>query len=187
LRVKPIRVARRLVRSAPLVALALTAAGCRIEVVEDREANLQQYAERMLASSAAAWNRGDLDAFLGDYAAAPTTSFVGSSGLVTGIDSIRALYAPRFAPGARRDSLRYEKIRAREFPSLTGIVTGRWILHRNGRVMASGPFTLVMRRGTGGWKIVHDHSSTDFRAPAPDSGPAPAGAGAATEEGGEDS
>lgn len=158
---------RRSTTASLLAVLALASTGCRIEVLEDRGANIQQYAQSMLSASAAAWNRGDLEAFLSDYAASASTTFIGSHGLVSGIDSIRALYAPRFAPGAERDSLRFEDVRAREFPSLTAIVTGRWILFQSDRVTASGPFTLVLRRGAAGWKIVHDHSSSDPSPPAP--------------------
>lgn len=41
------------------------------------------------------------------------------------------------------------------------LVTARYVLHRDGRTTSSGPFTLVMERGPDGWKILHDHTSSD--------------------------
>jgi ketosteroid isomerase-like protein len=41
------------------------------------------------------------------------------------------------------------------------LVTARCVLHRDGRTTSSGPFTLVMERGPDGWKILHDHTSSD--------------------------
>ena len=148
------------------VVLALGLAACRIEVQEDEELGLEPFVVRMLEESAAAWNRGDLEGFLSDYADATTTTYVGSRGLVTGLEGIRAVYAPAFAPGAARDSLRFEDVRVRSLPPLAGIVTARWVLHAGDEVAASGPTTLVVRRLGSGWKIVHDHSSSDPSVPA---------------------
>jgi ketosteroid isomerase-like protein len=155
-----------------LLLLPAGLASCRIEVEAEEDIGLEPYVIRMLETSAAAWNRGDLDAFLSDYVAAASTTYVGGRGLVTGFEGIREVYAPAFAPGASRDSLRFEQIRVRPLPPLAGIVTARWILHDGEAITGSGPFTLVVRRVGTGWKIIHDHSSSDpAPPPAPASGP----------------
>jgi len=115
----------------------------------------------MLEESASSWNRGDIEGFLDDYLDAPTTTFVGRDGLRRGVEAIREVYAPRFAPGATRDSLRFESLRVRGLGPGYALATARWILHRGETVTASGPFTLVLRRVGGKWKIIHDHSSSD--------------------------
>ena len=43
----------------------------------------------MMRRSAAAWNRGDLDAFVGDYADDMGTTYIGSRGIVRGRTAIR--------------------------------------------------------------------------------------------------
>ncbi len=111
--------------------------------------------------SAEAWNRGDLDGFMADYASDSATSFIASGHLRRGYDFIRSNYAPRFAPGAARDSLRFEEFDVRPLTPTLALVTARFILYRGGQTTASGPFTLVMERQDGGWKILHDHSSSD--------------------------
>jgi ketosteroid isomerase-like protein len=116
-----------------------------------------------LERAASDWNRGDLESFLSDYAPESTTTFVDGRRARHGFDFIRENYAPRFAPGARRDSLRFEEVEVRPLTSTLALVTARYILHRGGTVTASGPFTLVMEYRPEGWKILHDHSSSDPR------------------------
>ena len=150
--------------AAVIVVLPMTLIGCRLSVEPEQDLSLEPYVAQMLEASAAAWNRGDLEAFLSDYQDASSTTFVGSRGILSGIDEIQGNYAARFGPGAERDSLRFESIRVRSLPPMIGIVTARWVLHEEGVTRESGPFTLVMRRTGTGWKIIHDHSSSD---PAP--------------------
>lgn len=116
-----------------------------------------------LERSASDWNRGDLDAFLSDYAPESTTTFIDGRRARHGIDFIRGNYAPRFSPGARRDSLHFEEVEVRGLSPTLALVTARFILQRGPEITASGPFTLVMERRPEGWKILHDHSSSDPR------------------------
>ena len=119
--------------------------------------------ETQFRASAAAWNSGDLDAFMADYARDSLTSYMGGRAPVYGWGTIRSHYEPSFRPGARRDSLRFEGLAARALSPTLALVTARFILHRGDSVTASGPFTLVMERRPDGWKILHDHTSTDPR------------------------
>ena len=109
------------------------------------------------------WNRGALERFLSDYAAESTTTFVDGRRARHGFEFIRQYYAPRFAPGAHRDSLRFEEVEARHLRPGLALVTARYVLTRGGVVTASGPFTLVMEQRPAGWLILHDHSSSDPR------------------------
>jgi ketosteroid isomerase-like protein len=111
-----------------------------------------------LERSALDWNRGDLDAFLSDYAPESTTTFIDGWRARQGIGFIRENYAPRFSPGARRDSLHFEEVKVRGLSPTLALVT-----ERGSEITASGPFTLVMERRPEGWKILHDHSSSDPR------------------------
>lgn len=156
------------------VLLGWLPAACRIEggapVSEtDTIPGLETQVALMLEGSAEAWNRGDLEAFMSGYLRSPTTTYLGTSGLVGGWDAIRARYAPLFQAGSLRDSLRVEQISVRPLGDDYALATARYALFREGRVTSSGPFTLVLWRTAEGWKIVHDQS-------APEAGPA-SGAG----------
>jgi len=126
-----------------------------------RGAELTAVVAGQLGRDADAWNRGDLDGFMASYARDTSTSFIDAGHVRYGFEFIRSRYAPRFAPGAERDSLRFEEIAARPLGRAHALVTARFVLFRNGRTTASGPFTLVLERRPEGWKIIHDHSSSD--------------------------
>ncbi len=147
-------------RLAALAATLLLTACVRVRVARDQAvtpASAVAAAEALLAHGAAAWNRGDLDAFVSDYAEDAT--FVASQGVVRGRTAIRARYAPRFRPGAVRDSLWFQGIEARPVAPETIQAVAWWNLSRGDSVVARGPTSLLLVRAGGRWSIVHDHSS----------------------------
>lgn len=144
-------------RATVVLVLALAACGGPPGTPRDPTAEI----EAMLRASAAAWNRGDLDAFMADYARDARTGFVAEGRVQRGFDWIRDRYAPAFAPGAARDSLRFERVEARPLGADYALATARYVLLRGDSVTGSGPFTLVLHRTAEGWKILHDHTSRD--------------------------
>jgi ketosteroid isomerase-like protein len=113
----------------------------------------------MLTRAAAAWNRGDLDAFMADYLPGDRTSFVANEGVMHGIEEVRARYAPRFAPGGVRDSLSFARLETDWLAPGVAYLNAEYILSRGDSVVARGPTSLVLLRHEGRWRIVHDHSS----------------------------
>ncbi len=118
----------------------------------------------MLARSAADWTRGDLDGFMSDYARDTLTSYVSGGHVQYGwqalYDHYRTTY---FAPGKSHDSLTFAEIRVRAlFPGFA-YVTARFQLVRGDSIIASGPFTLILRKRGDRWHIVHDHTSADSK------------------------
>ncbi len=115
----------------------------------------------LLTESAAAWNAGDLERFVSDYARDSTTTFVSGGRVRSGFTWIRGNYAPAFERGAARDSLQFQSVAARWLGPEHVLATARFVLFRGDSVTASGPFTLVLREVEGDWKIMHDHTSRD--------------------------
>ena len=113
-----------------------------------------------LDRAAGDWNRGDLDAFVSDYAPESTTTFVDGRRARRGFDFIRKNATPDCARRRRRQPPLGE-VEVRRLVKSLALVTARCILQRGGSTSASGPF-LVMG-GAEGWKILHDHSSSDPR------------------------
>jgi hypothetical protein len=112
----------------------------------------------MLATSAKAWNRGDLDAFMADYYPGERTSYVTSRGLIHDPTRIRERYAPRFAPGGVHDSLSFENVEVDPLAPDVVHVIAWYVLSRADSTVARGPTSLVMLRQDGRLRIVHDHS-----------------------------
>ena len=148
----------RTITAPPVLALGLLLGAC-----ESPPADLVPTFTAQFDRAAADWNRGDLDGFMADYARDSLTGFVSAGRVERGYDWIRAHYAPRFADGAQRDSLRFENLQVRPLGRDFALVTARYVLAKDGATVSSGPFTLVMQRQTNGWKIVHDHTSSDPR------------------------
>lgn len=113
--------------------------------------------QALLDHGAAAWNAGDLDGFISDYA--PDATFVTQSGVVRGRAAIRARYARRFEPGAVRDSLHFEGLEVDVVGRDALNAIAYYVLMRGDSVTARGPTSLVVRRIGGRWYIAHDHSS----------------------------
>ncbi|GJG87833.1 hypothetical protein tb265_30140 [Gemmatimonadetes bacterium T265] len=118
----------------------------------------------MLERSAIAWNRGDLDGFVSFYAPGEGTTYIGRHGIVRGVPEIRAAYAPRFAPGVARGTLRFEQLEVDLLaPDVANAIAYYVLSQRTAAgadsTIARGPTSLVVRRLGGEWKIVHDHSS----------------------------
>jgi len=114
----------------------------------------------MMQASAMAWNRGDLDAFVNYYEPDTTTTYIGRNGIVRGRAAIRAVYAPRFAPGGVRDSLSFDNTEIDLLAPGVANVISWYRLMRGDSTTARGPTSLVMRHDADGqWRIVHDHSS----------------------------
>lgn len=154
---------RRWLIAAAVVGLAACATTTAYRPSANERAALRDEMTAMLARAAASWNRGDLDAFVDDYLPGNETTYIGSRGLLRGPDAIRAAYAPRFVPGAVRDSLSFELLDVDPLAADVTNIIATYILvrHVGGRdsVTARGPTSLLMRRVDGRWRIVHDHSS----------------------------
>ena len=154
--------------------ISLAAIGCTIEAVGNAgeegpvEPDFRTQVEQMLDAQASSWNAGDLDGFMIAYERSPETSYIGANGRLDGFEAIRGRYAPLFARGAERDSLRFTNLETRELDPRFGVATARYVLHRGGETISTGPFTLVLQRVEGTWMIVHDQSAADPEPSSPD-------------------
>lgn len=113
----------------------------------------------MMQLSARDWTHGDLRGFMDSYETGARTTYVTPQGVVHGRDAIRDRYAPRFAAGARQDSLSFENVDVDLVAPDVANVIAYYRLSRGDSTTARGPTSLVMLRRDGHWRIVHDHSS----------------------------
>jgi uncharacterized protein (TIGR02246 family) len=115
----------------------------------------------LLAQSTAAWNRGDLDAFMACYENSAQTTYVGAKTIVRGYAAIRAHYAARYTPGpGQMGTLRTSDLETRSLGSGYALANARWHLLRSSSAggNATGLFTLILHRNRSGWRIINDHT-----------------------------
>jgi uncharacterized protein (TIGR02246 family) len=118
--------------------------------------------QTVMDASAAAWNSGDLDRFMGCYDRSPTITYVNATHVIHGYDAIRAMYGERFGGGstAAMGQLSLEIVDFRQIGADHAYVVGRFHLHRDAAHGgdATGPTTLLFKRTPAGWRIIADHS-----------------------------
>ena len=112
----------------------------------------------VLSAQQTAWNRGDVDAFLGGYWRSPELTFSGSSGVVRGWDGVLARYKKNYPGREAMGQLDFSELEFRFFGPDAALILGRWHLKRE-KDDVGGVFTLVWQRFPDGWKIIHDHTS----------------------------
>jgi uncharacterized protein (TIGR02246 family) len=117
---------------------------------------------RAMDDSAAAWNRGDLRAFMDCYDNSPQTTFVGKS-VTHGWQQVMDNYLKNYNTPEKMGHLDFSDLQVRVLDGKTAAVTGRFKLTRTaaGGGDASGIYSLVFLKTAQGWKIVLDHSVSD--------------------------
>jgi uncharacterized protein (TIGR02246 family) len=116
----------------------------------------------VLNEQQAAWNRGDVTAFMKGYWDSPDLTFAGTSGITRGWEPVMARYRKNYPDPAAMGHLDFSDIEIRMLGSDAALVLGRWHLQRVNDA-PGGVFTLVFQRFPAGWLIVHDHTSADAK------------------------
>ncbi len=112
----------------------------------------------VLNDQQAAWNRGDVDAFLQGYWRSPELTFSGTSGVTRGWDGVLARYKNNYPDRGAMGQLDFSELEFRFLGPDAALVLGRWHLNRK-KDEVGGVFSLVWQRFPDGWKIIHDHTS----------------------------
>ncbi len=112
----------------------------------------------VLDAQVAAWNRGDLEAFMAGYWKSDRTAFVGSSGILRGWQAVLDRYRRSYPDRAAMGRLTFSDLEITVLAPDAALVLGRWQLERAAD-RPGGVFTLVARKFPEGWRIIHDHTS----------------------------
>jgi ketosteroid isomerase-like protein len=108
---------------------------------------------RLLAASTEAFNRGDLPGHLAIYDTGVT--FMTKDGPRPGVEPIEKAFRENyFRDGKAIQQLRFESLAVRPLGPDVALATSG-----GDKPDQSGWFTLVLQRGSAGWRAVHDHSS----------------------------
>ncbi len=116
---------------------------------------------KVLDDQAAAWNRGDLAGYMAGYLRSPELVFTSGSKVRTGYDETFASYRKKYGEDrASMGALKFQLMRIDAVGQGGAVVLGRWDLQ-----LAAGPvggvFSVVLEQTAEGWRILHDHTSSD--------------------------
>ena len=112
----------------------------------------------VLANQNAAWNRGDVDAFMVGYWESDSLMFIGQSGVTYGYKKTLANYKKNYPDTIMMGKLTFTLIQLKQLSPEYFHVTGKYYLTRT-IGDASGHFTLMFKKINGKWVIISDHSS----------------------------
>ncbi|HEX8142147.1 MAG TPA: nuclear transport factor 2 family protein [Pyrinomonadaceae bacterium] len=113
----------------------------------------------VLDAQVAAWNRGDIEAFMEGYRRSPETVFISGDSLTRGWQTVLNRYKRNYDTREKMGTLSFLEIEIVPVNSDTAVAFGRWQLSRLA-FTPHGRFTLILRRTREGWRIVHDHTSS---------------------------
>src|SRR5690606_22595857 len=140
--------------------LGLSVAACRSAQPVFSDAAQEEAAIRaVMAAQVDAWNRGDLEGFMGGYVRSDTLRFASGGharrGWQTALDAHLAGYPDRAAMGTLVFDVRDVQLLSPPW----ALVFGEWRLRR-ANDEPWGLYTLLFRKTEAGWQIVHDHTSS---------------------------
>jgi ketosteroid isomerase-like protein len=141
---------------AVIVALMGTMTGCRTAGV--RENNGPAAVRVVLEQQVRAWNSGDLAGFMEGYAKSGGTRFASGGDITLGWQTVFDRYQKKYGTGASMGTLRFSNLDIGSLGPDSAFAFGHWHLTR-GADISSGLFTLLFRKTSDGWRIVHDHTS----------------------------
>ncbi len=120
----------------------------------------QAAVRRALEEQVNAWNRGDIEGFMAGYWKSDSLVFTSGGKITRGwtitLERYKKLYPTRELMG----TLSFGSLEISVLDQTTAWVLGKWKLQRD-KDSPHGIFTLVLRRFPEGWKIIHDHTSSE--------------------------
>ena len=113
----------------------------------------------VIESQAAAWNRGDVEGYMEGYAKEDSTTFVSGDTVTRGWQTVLERYKARYDTRAKMGTLTFSELEFKPLGPYYIMASGHWQLARESDT-PHGRFTLIFRRTSAGWRIVHDHTSS---------------------------
>ena len=114
---------------------------------------------KILTVQADQWNRGSFEGFMATYWKSDKLTFQSANNRVLGWQALLNRYRTNYG-GKKRGTLSFKDLEVRIFNDALAMVLGRYHLITDSGT-SEGLFTLIMKKFPRGWKIIHDHSSSD--------------------------
>lgn len=112
----------------------------------------------VLKIQTAAWNNGNIEAFMKGYWQNDSLMFIGKSGITYGWQKTLDNYKKGYPDTAAMGKLDFVILEVKNLSPQNYFVVGKWHLARSIGDL-SGHFTLLFKKIKGNWFIVADHSS----------------------------
>ena len=111
-----------------------------------------------------AWNAGSVRGFMDGYARADSLTFLSGGTVRRGWEEALYGYVRGYPDASAMGRLAFSDLSITPLSPVRALAWGRWRLQRDGDAPGGGPgglFTLVLASTPDGWRVVHDHTSSD--------------------------
>ena len=114
----------------------------------------------VLTAQAEAWNRGDIDGYMQGYWKSESLLFTSGGNIQRGWQATFEKYRKSYGTKAKMGTLKFSQLEINLLSPESAWVFGHWQLKRKDD-HPGGVFTLILRKFSDGWKIIHDHTSVE--------------------------
>ena len=117
---------------------------------------------RLLSQQVIDWNNGDIPAYMLGYLGTDSLRFVSGGTVRSGWEATVERYLNAYPDKKAMGALTFENVDIRPLSGNWAYVFGQYQLRREGDFLdKTGLFTLILQKRPEGWRIVHDHTSTE--------------------------
>jgi uncharacterized protein (TIGR02246 family) len=147
----------RTIASAGVVILAVSVG---VALAADPTPDDEIAVRKVLDDQVAAWNSGDLEAFMAGYWNSDDLTFYSGKEKRQGWKETLERYRQRYqGEGKEMGTLKFSELTVQPLGNGYALVRGRWELKLS-KEDIGGLFTLIFQKTKDGWKIIHDHTSS---------------------------
>jgi beta-aspartyl-peptidase (threonine type) len=116
----------------------------------------------VLEKQVADWNTGRLEEFMAGYWRSPKLTFFSGGRKLSGWDATLERYRKTYqAEGKEMGKLQFSDLEIQLLGPSAAVVRGHWELTLSDGKTPGGLYTLIFRKFKDGWKIIHDHTSSN--------------------------
>lgn len=113
---------------------------------------------KVMDDQTAAWNRGDINAFMDGYWRSEKLTFLSGTNVTRGWQQTLDNYKKGYDTRAKMGTLSFSGLEITVLAKDAAVVLGNWSLRRE-KDNPGGKYTLIFRKFKEGWRIVMDHTS----------------------------
>lgn len=144
-----------------LVVVGLALAGCASPSPSvSSAASVEAGVRATLDAQVAAWNAGSVRGFMEGYVRSDSLTFLSGGSVRRGWEEALYAYLRGYPDAESMGTLSFDDITVRPLAPGRALVWGRWRLQR-AEDAPSGLFTLIVAETPEGWRVMHDHTSSE--------------------------
>lgn len=114
---------------------------------------------QVLSNQQKAWNDGSIAGYMEGYWKSDSLLFTSGGNIQTGWKATFEKYKKSYGSKEKMGVLNFSNLNVKLLSSESAWIFGNWELKRE-KDNPKGVFTLILKKFSDGWKIVHDHTSS---------------------------